>query len=186
MDRLLPISPFIDPVIKELTQKSFDKLTSILIVLRRIRPTWNKFFEDFVSFLKKIEKQDPDFYIYPEYLHYLTKECSDPTSKLFHFLEKHGYNENSLSSILQNKTYDEGAFINRLPKQNAWFLWLCIFYLLEPRLTQKFFMNKLIYSTDENEEELVALYRMLDDKSRNKVIKILKDPSLHKLKNDTL
>lgn len=178
MDRLLPIAPFIDPTIKQLTQKSLDKFSSILIALRRVRgQSWEKYTEDFIEFLKKIEKQDPELYVYPVFLNYISKYHPEPIQSVFNFLERKGYNEQVLSELLKDNL-DEGAFINRLPKQNAWFLWLCVFYLFDPRQTQKFFMDNLIYPIDKSEEELVMLYRTLPIKAQDKFIKTLQEVSI--------
>lgn len=166
---LINIKYSVDPALKELTQKKLDEISSILLALRRIRPSWINYFEDFVAFLKKVQKQDPELFIYQSYSKCLAKELDrDLFESLYDFLDSKGYDELKLSNILSTKTYDEGAFLNRLPKNNIWFLWLCIFYLYQPRLSQKFFWDKLNYLSSE-EEALLSNYRVLPFKLQNKV-----------------
>ena len=50
MSQLIPIEPLVDPILKKISQKSLDRISSILIALRRIRHTWGKYFDDFLSF----------------------------------------------------------------------------------------------------------------------------------------
>lgn len=173
---LSPIEPFVDPAIKELTQKSRDKLSSLLIALRRIRKSWIRYFEDFLLFLKKIQEQDPDLYIYHSYIKYLTDKLQgDLFERLYAFLASKGYRESELSLILSQKTFDEGAFINRLPKNNSWYLWLCIFYLYQPRLSQKFFWDKLAYLSSKDEEDILSNYRALPLNVQEKVSKYMQE-----------
>lgn len=164
------IEPYIDPAIKDLTKNSRDKLSAFFIVLYREHIQWANYLDDFIIFLKKIEKRDPDLYIYSVYLKFLEKQLnSAPLESLTQFLEKKGYKSSQLSNVLSNKTYNEGAIIKRIPKTNAWFFWLCIFYLYKPRLTQKFFWDKLEYLTTREEAELLSNYRSLPDNLQDTV-----------------
>lgn len=173
---LITIEPFIDPAVKELTQKSLDKLSGLLIALKRIRGSWMEYFEDFLSFLKKVEKQDPDLYIYRSYVKFLTDKLGgDLHDRLYTFLASKGYGETELSRILTEKTFNEGAFINRLPKTNSWYLWLCVFYLYQPRLSQKFFWEKLTYLSSKEEEILLSNYRSLPFKLQDKVFENIQE-----------
>lgn len=180
MSKLYHIEPFIDPAVKELTANSLDQISSILIALRRIRKNWMKWFEDFLSFLKKIEAQAPDFYIYQVYLKYLSHKINkNPYQALITFLEEKGYNESELSSILLQKEYDEGAFLNRLPKTNAWFLWTCVFYLYEPRLTYNFFFNNLTYTILDDEKDLLSIFRKLKPDHQKSLLTYMRQMELH-------
>ncbi len=174
MKNLLPIKHFVDPALKEFTEASKKRLSCILIALSRIRGSWMKYFEDFVDFLKKnVEKQDPDLYIYYKYTKYLTYKLNkNITEGLFKFLESKGYGENELWNI--EKTYNERAFINRLPQTNAWFFWICIFYLYQPGYSQKFFWEELEYVL-EDEKTLLSNYRVLPLDMQEKVAQYMKN-----------
>lgn len=185
MNNLLHIEPFVDPALKELTENSLKNLTAVLIVLRRIRGSWMNYFEDFIDFLKKkVEKQDPDLFIYHKYTKFLTEKLEgDICASLFEYLEEKGYGAKQLENI--RRDFNENAFINRLPKTNAWFLWMCIFYLYQPRLSQKFFWGKLEYVL-EDEAELLSNYRALPENTQDKIAEYMKDVAneahLNKLK----
>lgn len=179
MNNLLHIEPFVDPALKELTKDSLKNLTAILIALRRIRGSWMNYFEDFIEFLKKkVETQDPDLFIYHKYTKFLNnnlEEDKDICASLFEYLEKREYGgkqgEKRLADIRPD--FNENAFINRLPKTNAWFLWMCIFYLYKPRLSQKFFWGKLEYVL-EDEADLLSNYRVLPENTQDKIIEYMK------------
>lgn len=169
MSKLVVIEPFVDPALKELLEKSKDNLTSLLIALRRIRTSWLKYFDDFLIVLNKIEKQDPDMHIYTKFWNYLSTQLGcEPLQHLYDFLSHKGYGEQELAALLSQKTFDEGAFANRLFHKNPLYIWMCIFYLQEPRLTQKFFWNQLEY-LDKDETALVSNYRKLSFSLQDKV-----------------
>lgn len=169
MSKLVIIEPFVDPALKELLEKSKDNIASLLIALRRIRTSWLKYFDDFLIVLNKIEKQDPDMHIYSKFWNYLSNQLGrEPLQHLYDFLSRKGYGEQELAALLSQKTFDEGAFVNRLFHKNPLYIWMCIFYLQEPRLTQKFFWNQLEY-LDKDEVTLVSNYRKLSFRLQDKV-----------------
>lgn len=166
---LLRAELFVDPTLKMFAEKERKQLFSLLIALRRIRDTWMNYFEDFLDFLKKVQKRDPNLSIYPRYVKFLSEQFDgDITEHLYEYLDSKGYDEAKLSRIYLEKDFNEGAFINRLPKNNAWYLSTCIFYLYQPRLSQKFFWKELAYLAKE-EKDLLSNYRALSDELQDKV-----------------
>ena len=174
MSNPISIEFLVDPAIKEFSEKNLQRISCLLIALRRIRGSWMDFFEDFIEFLKKkVEKQDTDLFIYHKYIKFLEKKLGGNIhERLFDFLAHHGYGDIKLLNI--KKDYNELAFINRLPKTNMYFLWICIFYLYQPRLSQKFFWETLEYVL-EDEKDLLDNYRTLPLNIQDKVVGYMQD-----------
>lgn len=169
--KLQHIEPLVPPAMDDFAKRNIGKLQSQLIALRRIRKEMKNHIDDFVTFLKKIQKQDPELYIAINCRTYFTEKFGDTLSTgLFRFLENNGYGDAELSRLLINKELNEGAFLNRLPKDNINCLWLCIYYLYKPRLMQKFFWEKLEYLSKE-EQKLIDDYRALPDDLQDRVSK---------------
>ena len=181
MSNLEHVKSSVEPVLNKLTKTDFDELSRILIALRRIRRrgSWMEYFEDFMEYFedfvdflkKKVEKQDPHFFIYHKYTKFLDDKLDgNLRDGLYNFLKENGYGENELCNI--KKAYNEGVFINRLPKHTYAF-WMCIFYLYQPRLSQKFFWNELEYVSGA-EKALLSYYRTLPDKDQEDIDKKIK------------
>ena len=81
-----------------------------------------------------------------------------------------GYTENNIPDL--QITYDEGAFFNRLSK-NTSFLFVSLFYLYQPKLTEKFFKLSLLHYLTAEEEDLIKSYRKLSYKNQKFLKKIV-------------
>ena len=166
---LLRAEPLVDPTLKMFAEKKPDKLFPLLIALRRIRERFMDYFEYFLELLKKIQKHDPNLFIYPRYVKFLSKHLGgDIMEHLYEYLDSKGYDEANLSRIYLEKDFNEGAFINRLPKDNVWYLLMCIFFLYQPLLSQKFFWEELEY-LEKEEKDLLSNYRALSNNLQDKV-----------------
>ena len=159
MSNLIHIKELVDQALEDLAQGKQRMIKNTIIILHRLRPAWNNFFETFQSLLKNIETMETRCYFYERYMFYLQKHLNaDPWESLVDYLSKKNYTQEEISSL--TTTYNEGAFFNRLSK-NTTFLFVSLFYLYQPNLTEKFLKNSLLHYLTAEEEELIKNYRKL-------------------------
>ncbi len=171
MENLKQIRPYVDLAVTVFEQKHINHIKMLILILHRHRPKWDSFFDDFKSFLYRIEKADPDYKFVSSLSDFLSKKLGNPIDSLYTYLEKQGYNLNELSDI--EKTYDEGAFLNRLPN-NPWLLKALMFYLFQPRLTLKFFLETFP-SLSISEQKLLSNFEKLSNSLQEKVLAYTKE-----------
>lgn len=159
MSVLIPIKYLVDSALEDLTQENQRMLRNTIIVLRRLRQSWLKYFEDFQITLKAIEKREPRCYFFQRYMKYLSDHLeTTPWESLNNYLLSKDFSDNKISAL--SVEYDEGAFFNRLSK-NVNYLLISLFYLYQPRLTQKFFTTQLLHYLSPEEEDMLSHYQTL-------------------------
>ena len=167
MADLIHIKYLVDQALADLAQGKQRMIRNTIILLRRLRPKWNEFFETFQILLKQIEAMETRCYFYERYMSYLKRSLNDdPWEHLSEYLFDKGYTENNIQDL--EITYDEGAFFNRLSK-NTSFLFVNLFYLYQPKLTEKFFKLSLLHYLTAEEEDLIKNYRKLSYKNQDEI-----------------
>lgn len=177
MDNLIKVEFLVEPALKALTSGNMEALQSVLIALRRIRNKWRNSLDDFVTFLNKNIHQDSDFLSYFSFFRFISQKFNgQPFATIMKFLEEKGYCKDTLSFVFIHRDYDEGAFLNRLPNNNQYFFLLaCIYYIFNPQLTIKYFMEQLIYPFCDEEKKLLENYRRLPQKKQTQILEIMQN-----------
>ena len=186
MKDLIHIKDLVDEALENLTQGQQYTIRNTIIVLRRLRPKWLTYFEDFQSLLKTIERRDPKCYFYARYMSYLRKYLNaDPWYSLSNYLSSKGYTEYRISFL--RIEYDEGAFFNRLSK-NTSYLFISLFYLYRPALTEKFIKLELLHYLTAEEDDMILNYRKLSPdyqaKASSYIEELVQKSELQKIKKD--
>lgn len=178
MPELIPIKDLVDAALNGFqSNETLDKAQRIFIALRRIRKGFEGSFEDFKELLKKIENADPNFYIFSSYVSFLTEKLdATPWDHMQTMLHENGFDKQTLMSM--SITLDEKANINRLPKKVK-AIYICIFFLLKPRLTYKFFMEYLCVPHSADEEKLLTNFRKLSPKNQSRFLDAIKEVVLN-------
>lgn len=159
MSFLVHVKHLVDQALDELTQENQRMLKNTIIAIRRLRPSWLKYFEAFQVLLKKIEQISPRCYFFQKYMFYLEKNLNEDAWKsLYNYLFSKDYTDNKIATL--QIEYDEGAFFNRLSK-NTSYLFVSLFYLYQPALTEKFIKLELLHYLTVEEEDLLSNYRSL-------------------------
>ncbi len=167
MSDLISASSIVNDLFRQTNNDYYNEQQHTFIAIYRIRQSWHRFFQAFISVFNKIIEKDLEVSFYDEFIAFLTKKlCSSPWKMLYECLNQNSYDKKSVSKMIFSQS--EKDLLESFP-QNPKFLTILIFFLFQPILTQRFFMEHSIYLLSKPERNVLSYYQTLPPELQNRV-----------------